>query len=230
MAGIDTRVVDGVLEARHTVAVTAVQWLSEETFEIRFQRPSGFAYDPGQWISIIDGPHRRDYTLLGPTDADELALCIRVVTGGRLTPKLAQAREGDRFRISAPSGFFVYKASPRQTVFVATGTGIAPFVAYARSGVAGYDLLHGGRTVSQLYYREVVSASAHRYIPCITGDKARSSMPDAFSGRVDQYLSTVHPEGVYDFYLCGQGDMIRDVTRVIDGKFPESRVFMEAFD
>lgn len=230
MAGIVSQGGVGAAEPGYTVAVTAVHWLSEETFEIRFERPNRFTYLPGQWISIIDGPHRRDYTLLGPSDAEELALCVRFVASGRLSPKLARARRGDRFHISAPSGFFTYKASSHQAVFVATGTGIAPFVAYVRAGVMGFDLLHGGRSESNLYYREIVAAAARRYIPCISGSDGRASLPDVFSGRVAQYLSATYPKGSYDFYLCGRGDMIRDVTRVIDGTFPESRVFMESFD
>ena len=231
MAGIASRVAaGGTTGALHTVAVTAMRWLTEETFEIRFERPDPFDYLPGQKISLVDGAHRRDYTLLGPVETDELALCVRLVANGRFSPRLARASIGDRFRITAPFGYFTFKASPRPAVFVATGTGIAPFVAYARAGTNGFDLLHGGRTASALYYREILAGSARSYIPCISGAYRRESLPGTFAGRVDQYLMTVFPEGVYDFYLCGLSEMIRDVTRVIDLRFPDSRLFMEAFD
>lgn len=231
MAGIAPReAAGGTTGALHTVAVRAMRWLTEETFEIRFERPDHFDYLPGQKISFVDGAHRRDYTLLGPVEADELALCVRLVANGRFSPRLARASSGDRFRITVPFGFFTYKASSRPAVFVATGTGIAPFVAFTRAGIRGFDLLHGGRTASELYYQEILTGSARSYIPCISGASGGESLAAAFAGRVDQYLTTVFPEGVYDFYLCGRSEMIRDVTRVIDLRFPDSRLFMEAFD
>ena len=174
-------------------------------------------------------PSSRLYAF-GPVEADELALCVRLVANGRFSPRLARASSGDRFRITAPFGYFTYKASSRPAVFVATGTGIAPFVAFARAGIRGFDLLHGGRNASALYYQEILADSARTYTPCISGISSRESLPGSFAGRVDQYLATVFPEGVYDFYLCGLSEMIRDVTRVIDLRFPDSRLFMEAFD
>jgi hypothetical protein len=149
--------------ATHTLTVKALRWLSEKTFEIRFERPDRFAYLPGQKIGFVDGSRRRDYTLLGPAEADELALCVRLVVGGRFSPKLARADRGERFQVTAPFGYFTFKASARPAVFVAAGTGIAPFVAYARAGVRGFDLLHGVRSPMELYYRETLSAAARRY-------------------------------------------------------------------
>ena len=231
MAGIATGEMAGnTSESLYSVAVLDLRWLSGEVFEIRFERPDGFAYQPGQKISFVEGSLRRDYTLLGPAHVDELALCVRHVPNGRFSPRLARASRGDRFQITAPFGYFTYKASSRSAVFVATGTGIAPFVAYAHAGTRGFALLHGGRTVEALYYRDILADAADRYMPCISGEPPREPLPAVFAGRVDQYLSTVFPEGVYDFYLCGRAGMIRDVIRVIDLRFKASRVFMEAFD
>ncbi len=231
MAGIATQETAGnSSESLYSVAVLDLRWLTGEVFEIRFERPAGFDYQPGQKISFVDGPLRRDYTLVGRVDADELSFCVRHVPNGRFSPRLARASSGDRFQITAPFGYFTYKASSRSAVFVATGTGIAPFVAYAHNGTRGFDLLHGGRTTESLYYRDILADAADRYIACISGEPPREPLADAFVGRVDQYLATVFPEGVYDFYLCGRSGMIRDVTRVIDRRFRDSRVFMEAFD
>jgi benzoate/toluate 1,2-dioxygenase reductase subunit len=35
--------------------------------------------------------------------------------------------------------------------------------------------------------------------------------------------------GRYDFYLCGRREMIRDVTFLVDEKFPGALVFTETF-
>lgn len=216
---------------RFVVTVTAVRWLTEGTFEIRLERPDGFDFIPGQKISFVDGVLRRDYTLLGPVDARELALCIRLVPDGLFSPRLSRARIGDRFQITAPFGYFTLKTSGRPAVFVATGTGIAPFVAFANSGARGFDLLHGVRTPAELYYRDLLFIAARRYIPCISEAAGDGQIgPEGFGGRVDRFLSANYPDGEYDFFLCGRNEMIRDVTRVIDARFSNSRVFIEAYD
>jgi NAD(P)H-flavin reductase len=48
-------------------------------------------------------------------------------------------------------------------------------------------------------------------------------------GRVSDYLEAHLPDGAYDFYLCGRQDMIRDVTLLVDEKFPGSLVYAETF-
>jgi len=37
------------------------------------------------------------------------------------------------------------------------------------------------------------------------------------------------PTAVYDFYLCGRGEMIREVTWLVDEKFPGSLLYSELF-
>jgi len=112
-------------------------------------------------------------------------------------------------------------------VFVATGTGIAPFVSMGLSGCNGFTLLHGIRNPDERYYADVFERTAGIYVPCISGPG--SPVPGAFPGRVTGYVAEDLPAGEYDFYLCGRTEMIRDVTRIVDRRFPASRVFIELF-
>jgi benzoate/toluate 1,2-dioxygenase reductase component len=212
-----------------TVSVVGRKWLNANTFEVHFSRPAGFAYLPGQKIGFAGHGEGREYTLLGLPDAPTLAVCVRLIPNGRFTPLLADAAVGTTFQITAPSGFFTFKPSSRKKVLIATGTGIAPFVAYARSGVRGFDLLHGVRTADDLYYGAELASAAERYIPCISGDFDRRQHPEAFAGRVDACLSERFEPAACDFYLCGRTDMIRNVMRLIDRRFEGSFVFTEAF-
>jgi len=204
--------------------------LTSGTFELHFARPAGFEFRPGQKITLFGDTAVRDYTLVGAPEDRTLSICVRHVPGGRLSPALARAEAGDRFQISAPFGFFLYQSTGRRAVFAATGTGIAPFVAFVRSGVRGFCLLHGVRTQRQLYYRDILSQSAEQYSPCIPGSGAHDGRPpDAYSGRVTGFLENCLSRGTYDFYLCGRREMVRDATRIIDRRFPDSRVFTETF-
>ncbi|MBI5064415.1 MAG: hypothetical protein HZB87_13355 [Desulfatitalea sp.] len=213
----------------YAIHVMGRRWLTEGIFEIRFDRPAGFDFLPGQKIGFKLQGATWDYTLLGPAQDPALSLCVRHIPEGRFSPRLAAAQPGEPFQITSASGFFTFKPSPRPAVFVATGTGVAPFVAFARAGVRGFDLLHGVRSAEELVYGRELAAAARRYRPCLSGPSPTGTDLDFFAGRVDACLAQHLAPGRYDFYLCGNGDMIRDVMRLIDERFNDSRVFTETF-
>lgn len=213
----------------HRVKVTGKRWLTQRTFEIRFGRPDGFDFLPGQKIGFIHGALQRDYTLLGPAHADEPAIVVRLVPGGRFSPVLAAAGVGDTFTITSPFGFFTYKSGGYPDVWVAAGTGVAPFVAFVRAGIRDFLLLHGVRQPDELCYADELGRAAGHYVPCISAAMPPHSSTHLFPGRVSDYLAGHLAPGRYDFYLCGPNAMVRDGMRIIDERFDGSRVFSEIF-
>jgi benzoate/toluate 1,2-dioxygenase reductase component len=210
---------------QHGTALSRRIWLSDATFELELDRPAGFDFVPGQGICLGEGRDEREYSLSSGRGEQRLTLCIRRVENGALSSWLAEAPVGRQIAFTGPHGFFTYQASPRPAVFVATGTGVAPFQAMARSGCSGFTILHGVRTAKELYYGESLRAAALRYIPCLSAGAA----PGAFAGRVTDWVRASLAPGSYDFYLCGRREMIRDMTALVDGSFPGSRVYAEIF-
>lgn len=203
------------------------RWLSKKSFEITLTKPKDFRYIPGQWIRLSHYAVERDYTLVSAPTDPHLALCIRNIEQGILSAGLSDAPVGSHFNFNGPHGYFTYRPSPRPAVFVATGTGLAPFVSMARSGVTGFLLLHGVNSKEDLYYAAVFKSAAKQYIPCISETDSLSG--EYFRGRVTDYLRKNLAAGLYDFYLCGRREMIRDVTLLVDEKFPGSFLFTETF-
>lgn len=203
------------------------RWLSQKTFEITFSKPASYDIRAGQRIRIYHQTLERDYTPVSAPQDPEITFCIRNVEAGQFTPVLSTAEIGTRFAISGPDGYFTFKPSPRPPVFVATGTGIAPFCAMVRAGTAGFTLLHGVDEPHELYYRAEFESAADRYIPCISDDKTSSS--EYFSGRVTDYLERHLTAAQYDFYLCGRREMIREVTWLVDERFEGSLIYSEQF-
>jgi ferredoxin-NADP reductase len=204
--------------------------LDEGTFEFTLSRPDGFSFRAGQCIRFEQPAAERDYSLVNGPAAAELQVCVRIVQDGHFTPRLPSAAIHSRFDISGPHGYFIFQPSERPAVFVASGTGIAPFVAMARSGVRGFTLLHGAREAAGLYYQAELRAAAAGYVACLSGAAASAAAPaDAFTGRVTAYLGAHLAPGAYDFYLCGRSEMIRDVTLLVDRRFAASRVRSEIF-
>ena len=214
----------------HEAKLLSRLWLSETAFEVELTRPPSFEFNPGQRIRFIHQNRERDYSLISSPDDPTLALCVRKMEGGFFSPALGSARIGSRFPFTGPHGYFVFRSSDRPALFVATGTGVAPFVSMARSGVRDFTLLHGVRARSELFYKTLFQDIARPYIPCIsrTGDGIQRDQ-EMFQGRVTDYLLGHLSPSPYDFHLCGRAEMIRDVTLVIDQRFPGSRVYTETF-
>jgi benzoate/toluate 1,2-dioxygenase reductase subunit len=211
----------------YTAALLKRQWLSDRSFEIILSLPPQFTFQPGQRICLSLAGHERDYSIVSAPGESELALCIRCVAGGKVSALLSVIDIGSSLLISGPYGYFTYKPSPRPAVFIATGTGIAPFCSMARSGLSGFTLLHGVSRTDDLYYSSLFQKSAKKYVPCLT--KNRKLPANAFKGNVAAYLQGHLEPKAYDFYLCGRREMIRDVTLLIDERFPESLVYTELF-
>ena len=201
--------------------------VSAGTFELVLSRPTGFGFQPGQRIRLLDRSRERDYSLANAPEDASLRLCVRWVPEGRFSTRLRSAAIGSRFSFTGPHGYFVFRSSGRPAVFIATGTGAAPFASMARSGARGFTLLHGVRSTDELVYADLFQKAADHYVPCISG-KA-SSVDRTFHGRVTAYIERQLPPGDYDFYLCGRREMVRDVTWLIDQRFPESKCFSEVF-
>jgi len=191
-------------------------WLSEKTFDLELSRPATFQFRPGQRIRFLHQALERDYSLLSPPDSPRLGLCVRHLPAGLFSPILAAAEIGTCFSFNGPHGYFIFRGSP--------------FLSMTRSGVTGFTMLHGVRTAQELYYRSDFAAAASLHVPCLSHPSPGSTLPaGAYRGRVTDYLRDHLPPGAYDFYLCGRREMIRDVTLLVDERFPESLVYAEIF-
>ena len=202
------------------------RWLSKKTFEIILNRPASFTFKPGQRISLKFKKMERDYSLASSPDESHLKLCIRHVKKGVLSQALGDTQIGTRISFAGPHGYFTYKDPQRPTVFIATGTGIAPFRSMVRSGTSPDFLLHGVETSEDLYYSEEFQSVAESYIPCLSQSKNSQTY---FRGRVTDYLQMHLPPDNYDFYLCGRREMIRDATLLVDELFEGSNIYTETF-
>jgi ferredoxin-NADP reductase len=211
----------------YTATLLKRRWLSQKTFEIVVARPPSFTFKAGQRMGISLGEHERNYSMISAPEASALALCIRNIAGGALISLLSTADMGTSLVINGPHGYFTYQPSPRPAVFVATGTGIAPFCSMAKSGIAGFTLLHGVGLPEDLYYSALFQHAAKSYISCLSATKKLPT--HAFGGNVAEYLAQQLEPNAYDFYLCGRCEMIRDVTLLIDERFAGSLVYTELF-
>src|SRR3989475_12072095 len=125
---------------KHTAIVKEVFDIAPkypETYLIRFtfENEGVFDFEPGQFISVFaekDGKRiSRPYSIASwPENKNYLELCIKVVEGGVMSNYLYHVPPGTKLQSIGPLGRFVIPEPIRyDTVFVATGTGGAPFIA-----------------------------------------------------------------------------------------------------
>ena len=201
---------------------------------------------PGQFTSfteMIGGKEiTRAYSLASaPSGSNRFELCLNRVEAGHLSPRLFDMQPGDRIQMLQPLGMFVLRQPPRNSILIATGTGIAPFrsmlQAHLKASSPAFTLLFGVRYESHLLYRQEFEemASAHtnfRFWPTLTRPESGWT---GRQGRVQAHLaeavSLLSDRRDVDFYLCGLKEMVDEVRGLLKGQgFDRKQIFYEKYD
>ncbi len=197
----------------------------------------------GQFVSLnesIDGKKiTRAYSIASQPHGNIFELCLNRVEEGKLSPRLFDMQVGDCIEMQGPLGYFVMRRPASDSLFVATGTGIAPFRAIIKDHLPKdrdhqFTLLFGVRHESNLMYREEFEklASHHsnfRFRPTLTqpGPGWKGS-----SGRVQTHLAElIGDRRDIDVYICGMKAMVDDVRQWLKTSgFDRKRIIYEKYD
>ena len=197
------------------------------------------AFVPGQFLSLTKDDITRAYSIASPPDGNRFALCANLVTEGKFSPFLFCMNEGDEIDFKGPYGGFIMKRSASDSLFVATGTGIAPF----RSMLLGHmnehterkvTLIFGVRHHHSLLYHEEFQALADQnpnffYHPTLTRP------PDHWTGktgRIQQHtIDVLGDRQDVDVYICGMKEMVDDLRAQLKARgHDRKRIIYEKYD
>ena len=134
--------------------VQDVQYLTPEAFIIKLPK-SRFSFEAGQHITLsIKGDYQsREYSIYSGENDSHLEVLVKEVEGGYFSPKLKALKKGDIVEIHGPFGKFGIEKKLRdkhQHVFIASGTGVAPFHSMINSYPGlDYKLIHGVRILQR---------------------------------------------------------------------------------
>jgi ferredoxin-NADP reductase len=117
------------------------------TLAFRFTRPPGFAFKPGQSVtlSLIDPPaeansRQRIFSLVSAPFEAELAIATRMRAGSAFKRALKSLEPGAKLTLKGPRGVMtLHEDRRRAAVFIAGGIGITPFMSMLRQ--AAHDRL-----------------------------------------------------------------------------------------
>ncbi len=233
----------GLLE--HQAVLEEAQDLGPNIRLLKFRIPTIDTFDfvPGQWVSLfsdINGKKiTRAYSLASLPATNTFEICLNLVPEGHFTPFLFSLRPGDSISMKGPVGNFTLRDPKRESIFVATGTGVVPFRPMLRqpqfldSGTP-ITLLFGARYEEGLMFRDEFAALSDqhpnlRFIPTVTRPSA--SWPGA-KGRVQPLLwDLLGGNTSADIYVCGLKEMVDDVREQLKLRgFDRKQIIYEKYD
>ena len=210
--------------------VTRIVPLTDSTkhFELTFPEPIDFK--PGQFVMIRVTPDgkpevKRPYSICSvPRGTNTVEIVLNRVPGGFMSNFLCDLNEGAVIKAQLPFGQFTLREPSQGELFVATGTGIAPFRSQigwlldVKKHTGPVGLAFGCRYENEKLFDEEFRTLAARYsnftyIPTV------SRPTDAWTGekgyvqdKVRKYFSKTENT---DVYFCGLPAMIDDTKKVL---------------
>lgn len=112
------------------------QQIANDSWELMFEKPERFVYEPGQFIELrLDHPGHDDrgikrwFTLSSsPTEGDLMVTTRLVEKHSTFKDALFQLEAGDELEAEGPMGKFLLPSdSSREVLWIAGGIGITPF-------------------------------------------------------------------------------------------------------
>lgn len=217
--------------------VLGVRHVTKSTFVLQVER-AGFEFIPGQCVNIgleKTGINREYSSYSSVNDDKKMEFLIRAVEKGAVSSALQRLKKGDYVQLDGAYGKFTLKDvidTKKKYVFIASGTGIAPFHSFALSyPKLNYKVLHGVRKTDEQYDKDDYKKGS--YTACVSRaqeDNNSRTQDKVFTGRVTDYLraNSVDTEAVY--YLCGNTDMINEVYDILrEKKVNGDQIFTEVF-
>ena len=169
----------------------------------------------------------REYSMYSAAEDDFIDFLIREVPDGIISPRLASCKSGDLIEIGGPYGDFCLNESSviaDSYVFIATGTGIAPFHSFVQTYPdLKYQVFHGIRSETEKYDEDHYKPGS--YIASVSQPQA-----SIVGERLTSRLRSTERDVKSLYYLCGNRMMITDVIAILRNKgIPGSSIFTETF-
>jgi benzoate/toluate 1,2-dioxygenase reductase component len=205
----------------HTGRLSAIERMSETTtgFAIALDNRAALGFLPGQYVNILvpGTDQTRSYSFSSGPQAEEVSFLLRDTSSGALPTYLRErAQEGDRIEFNGPLGSFYLRPIERPLLFLAGGSGLAPFLSMldkiSRDGGSEYPihLIFGVTNDPDLVKLDELEGYT-KALPtftftCTVADENSSY---ANKGYVTRHIEPEHlGGGDVDVYLCGPPAMV----------------------
>jgi ferredoxin-NADP reductase len=218
---------------------------SAQCYHLEFSVPElqSFDFIAGQFISMVADDSKgkqqtRAYSIASGPAANRFDLCVNRVEGGFFSNKLCDMEPGQNIQFHGPHGLFTLRRPLTDSIFIATGTGVAPMRSFTqylfpesgedRSEGRHFWLVYGTRYETEIYYQKYFEklAAEHRNFHYLSSLSRPQDGWEGLRGYVQDHVTEVvktrasfngyHPvpspaETVgFDIhaYICGLNEMV----------------------
>lgn len=208
---------------------------------IRFKllEPNNIDFVPGQFVQVmIEGiPKPASFSIASsPQDHNEIELAYHKV--GRVTGALSMMRPGAQCKLRGPLGRFTFSAEDGDSVALAGGVGITPFICALRfirdlRLPNKYTLFYSAKTKDGLlYYDELDEISQRHDNLDVVFTTTKEASPDwqGETRRVDAAMITSHVPDYKErtYYICGPKQFIDCMIELLHGiDIPDTQIKRE---
>lgn len=226
--------------------------IAEDAVCLEFRPPAALAdayrFEAGQHLAVravLGGRElRRTYSIVSPAGG-ELRIGVRVQ--GEMSRYLAEGlRIGDTLEALEPSGRFRPTIEPgraKSYVALAAGSGITPVLSIVATLLGAEPqsrllLIYGNRAIGRTMFLDEVLALKDRYLDRLTVHCLMSQEPqdvELFNGRLDaarlrDFARTeFDPRRIDEFFVCGPGTMVKELTATLRELGATGRIHAERF-
>jgi benzoate/toluate 1,2-dioxygenase reductase subunit len=209
--------------------IASVEQLSSSTIRlsIALDDASSLSFLPGQYVNVqIPGSTlTRAYSFSSKPGASVASFVVRNVPGGRMSEFLTRdARPGQDISFAGPCGSFYLRPTTRPVLFLAGGTGIAPFLSMLEAlAASGSDhpvrMVFGVTNDIDLVALEQLDAfkealPGFEYRTCVAAPESAHERKGYVTQHVEAHWLN---DGDVDVYLCGPVAMVEAVRGWLGG-------------
>lgn len=206
-----------------TATVTEVRRHTDAAYELCLSLPADKrpVYLSGQYVNItVPGSEQhRSYSFSSAPGSEVMSFLIKHVPQGLMSEWLSSAQVGQALQLVGPLGSFYLRDVQRPLLFLAGGTGLAPFLAMLevlveQNSTQTIHMVYGVTRDQDLVLVDQLASFAQRlphFSFVTTVADAATSHPN--QGYVTQHLTpAMVNDGDVDVYLCGPPPMVDAVS------------------
>ncbi len=203
--------------------------IAPSVYELRCEKPSGFFFEAGQFVlfdvPLLDDAHDiqpRAYSIASAPLEPELIFVIKLVPNGRASRWIEEALDvGTVIHIQGPFGRFTLDATGEKScLFIATGTGVAPFRSQIRCALkerqetGPMHLLFGALQRDDLFWSdewrmlERDHPNFHAHISFLSGDPDWHGERGSLQERLPRIVQNILSPSVY---ICGAPVTVKEL-------------------
>jgi len=223
---------------KFTSRLASIIKVSSKVYLERFKlvEPKEITFLSGQTVMlyVAQGVNRTMSIASPPSEKTSIMLAHDVSPMGPYSKWAISAKVGEQMQFMGPLGNFIaYKESPRRKIFVATGTGIAPFRSMILDMPSESMTLYWGlRHEEDIFWQKELEefSSSHANFQFVLTLSKPSASWDGKRGYVQDCIFSEQNLSDADYYVCGCKEMVNDMQRRLKSAgVPDAQVKFELF-